>query len=170
MVDPSAPDLPEQHVTPQAKPPEGPVPPAHDNPEVAHEYSDVNTSAIIKFGVGFVIFAVLAHFVLAWLFDVLAARTDREHGKLSPLAKQERVPLPKGLDRIPEPRLQKDDVEEMKQLRAYEQRRLTTYGWVDDKKGVVRIPIDRAIELLTDPKGARSKELLVRPQAKKGGP
>src|SRR5262245_32279368 len=131
MVDPSAPDLPEQHVTPQTQPPEGPVPPSHYRPEVAHEYSDVNTSAIIKFGVWFVILAVLAHLVLAWLFDVLATRTDREHTKLSPLAREERVPLPKGLDRIPEPRLQKNDVKDMEKLREYEKIRLTTYGWVD---------------------------------------
>ncbi len=157
MADPSPPD---QHA----------VPPAHDKPEAAHEYSDVNVSAIIKFGVGLVIFGVLAHLVLAWLFEVLAARTDREQAKLSPLAKKERVALPKGLDRIPEPRLQKNDVKELEKLREYEKAKLTTYGWVDREQGVVRIPLDRAVDLLTDPKEARAKSWPVRPQPKKGGP
>ena len=31
--------------------------------------------------------------------------------------------------------------------RAKEQAESTTYGWVDQKAGVVRLPIDRAIEL-----------------------
>jgi hypothetical protein len=31
--------------------------------------------------------------------------------------------------------------------RAQEQAAATTYGWVDQKAGVVRLPIDRAIEL-----------------------
>ena len=31
--------------------------------------------------------------------------------------------------------------------RAKEQAAATTYGWVDQPKGVVRLPIDRAIEL-----------------------
>lgn len=38
--------------------------------------------------------------------------------------------------------------EELKQLRATENAILTTYGWVDRPNGVVRIPIDRAMEIL----------------------
>jgi len=38
--------------------------------------------------------------------------------------------------------------EALKQLRATEDAILTTYGWVDREKGIVRIPIDRAIDLL----------------------
>jgi hypothetical protein len=33
------------------------------------------------------------------------------------------------------------------ELRTKEQAAATTYGWVDQPKGVVRLPIDRAIEL-----------------------
>lgn len=36
---------------------------------------------------------------------------------------------------------------ELMELRAGQQHNLTTYGWVDRDKGIVRIPIDRAIEL-----------------------
>jgi hypothetical protein len=36
---------------------------------------------------------------------------------------------------------------EIQQLHAQENQALTTYGWVDQKSGVVRIPIDRAMEL-----------------------
>ena len=31
--------------------------------------------------------------------------------------------------------------------RATEHEELTTYGWIDQKAGIVRLPIDRAIEL-----------------------
>ncbi len=48
----------------------------------------------------------------------------------------------------PEPRLQANAVEDLRQMRAVEDQVLNSYGWVDRKKGVVRIPIDRAIELL----------------------
>ncbi len=34
-----------------------------------------------------------------------------------------------------------------RELRAYEEEMLSTYGWIDETNGVVRIPIDRAIEL-----------------------
>ena len=33
-------------------------------------------------------------------------------------------------------------------LRAQEAAALGTYGWVDKEKGVVRVPIDRAMELV----------------------
>jgi hypothetical protein len=36
---------------------------------------------------------------------------------------------------------------EVKDLRAQEDRLLSTYGWTDKKAGVVRIPIDRAMQL-----------------------
>jgi hypothetical protein len=35
-------------------------------------------------------------------------------------------------------------------LRAEEQKTLTTYGWVDQSKGIVRIPLDRAMEKLIE--------------------
>ena len=32
-------------------------------------------------------------------------------------------------------------------LRAHEQAEATSYGWIDQKAGVVRLPLDRAVEL-----------------------
>jgi hypothetical protein len=37
--------------------------------------------------------------------------------------------------------------DKLKDLRAHEQTELTSYGWIDEKAGVVRLPIDRAMEL-----------------------
>ncbi len=36
------------------------------------------------------------------------------------------------------------------QLRMQEEEKLTTYGWVDKDKQVVRIPVERAMRLLTE--------------------
>lgn len=36
----------------------------------------------------------------------------------------------------------------LKELHASEQEELNTYGWVDKDKGTVRIPIERAMELV----------------------
>lgn len=38
--------------------------------------------------------------------------------------------------------------EALTQLRAEFDKKLTTYGWVDREKGIVRIPIDQAMEKL----------------------
>lgn len=39
---------------------------------------------------------------------------------------------------------------ELRELRADEAERLGGYAWVDKGKGVVRIPVDRAMELLVE--------------------
>ena len=50
---------------------------------------------------------------------------------------------------IPFPREQPDPKLDLKAQRAREDVELNSYGWVDRTSGIVRIPIDRAIELLT---------------------
>jgi hypothetical protein len=39
---------------------------------------------------------------------------------------------------------------QVQELRAKEQRFLTTYEWVDQMSGVARIPLDRALELIAE--------------------
>jgi hypothetical protein len=47
----------------------------------------------------------------------------------------------------PAPRLEVAPAAEYQQLRSEEDRKLSSYGWVDRKAGKVRIPIERAIDL-----------------------
>ena len=54
----------------------------------------------------------------------------------------------------------------LERLRAADDATLTSYGWVDRKSGIVRIPIDRAIDLLAA-RGLPSKPQA--PQAPGGG-
>ena len=49
--------------------------------------------------------------------------------------------------RPPEPRLQDMPAQELQQFRQQEAAALSTYGWVEPAAGVVRIPVDRAMEL-----------------------
>ena len=48
----------------------------------------------------------------------------------------------------PEPRLQVSAPKDLKQYKAAQEEILNSYGWVDEKAGVVRIPIDRAMDIL----------------------
>ncbi len=58
----------------------------------------------------------------------------------SPLERQSQTPPP--------PRLQVDPAVELMQLRARNAARLEGYGWIDRAKGVVHIPIERAMQML----------------------
>jgi len=59
-----------------------------------------------------------------------------------------RVANDEDLEKFPEPRLEKDERKNLKDARVAEDETLYSYGWVDEKAGVVRIPIDRAMELI----------------------
>jgi len=61
---------------------------------------------------------------------------------LYPLAPSTQIP--------PQPRLQEHPWEELQQLRARENKELATYGWQDQKAGIVRIPISRAIDMVAE--------------------
>jgi hypothetical protein len=49
---------------------------------------------------------------------------------------------------FPDPRLEVDERGQLNGIRLAEENTLYSYGWVDEKAGTVRIPIDRAIDLL----------------------
>lgn len=53
---------------------------------------------------------------------------------------------------FPLPREQPAPLADLQTLRAQEEAELNSYGWIDKTAGVVRIPIDRAIELLSPSK------------------
>jgi hypothetical protein len=48
----------------------------------------------------------------------------------------------------PEPRLQVDEVRDLGRLHEHEDSILNSYGWVDQKAGIVRIPIERAMDIV----------------------
>lgn len=52
-------------------------------------------------------------------------------------------------EEFPGPRLQTSSAADWEKYRAAEVHELTSYGWVDREKNIVRIPIERAIELLS---------------------
>ena len=103
---------------------------------------DVDVRAVSKFGIGLVC-GVLAAALLMWfLFDRYAARAARSSPQPEPMT------LSNPRKEPPEPRLQKDPAMDLQQFRAGEEAVLHSYGWVDPEKGIVRIPVERAMELV----------------------
>jgi hypothetical protein len=111
-------------------------------PEFWHEHRDVNVWAIGKFAIGLTLVAILAMGGLFWLYQFMLSQFG---GKLQQTAvgfnadARYRPPAPQ-LEETPA-------IDWQRQLEA-EEHVLNTYGWVDRKDGIVRIPIGRAIDLL----------------------
>src|SRR5436305_14248083 len=106
-------------------------------PEGRQERSDFNLRAILTFGAGLVVAGVFINFLVWLLFTYFSVRESRQAPAVYPLATRQENRLP------PEPRLQTQPREALRELRAREDEILSSYGWIDKNAGVVRIPIDR---------------------------
>jgi|SRR5216684_2471799 len=104
-----------------------------------HETQDASVRAIVITGASLAIGAAVVCLIVYGIFRYFA-----DH----PLTTAPPNPMATSDQQIPPaPRLEEHPAMEMKDLRSYEDRFLTTYGWTDKQAGVVRIPIDRAMEL-----------------------
>ena len=106
-----------------------------------HEETDINVRAILGTGAGVIVGAVVIGVVVWALFAFLSKREARDVLTEFPLAAGQAERLP------PQPRLQTDPREDLRALRQAEDNVLQSYGWIDKDAGVVRIPIDRAMQL-----------------------
>ena len=124
------------------------------NVETQHEKSDVNVRALIWFVVIFVAFAAVTHLLVWVLFKAFAAQARHRFGA-PPMTK---IARPADMNVPAEPRLQpfptKDSpvvstpVVDMAHMRQSEDAQLNNPGWIDQQKGIVRIPIERAKQLV----------------------
>jgi hypothetical protein len=109
-------------------------------PEERFEHRDINAWAIYKFGIALALLCVLASALLFGLYRYFLARQGGPMPKEMVNVDARRLP--------PMPRLQSAPISDLNDMRAAEDQILTGYGWVDQQHGVVRIPIERAIDLL----------------------
>lgn len=116
----------------------GPGQPPPGGSHEAYEHSDADPRGLLHWG-GWLIAVLVVLFVsMAWLFDF--------YGKVQSLGKPA-SPFEDARVLPPAPRLQ---VQPRAELHAYceqQDKLLNTYGWADEHNGVVRIPVDRAMEL-----------------------
>jgi len=110
---------------------------------VQHETSDANVRGVFAFAIGLTVATVFIGFGVWVLFQYFAAREARATPRNYPLAVEgSRLP--------PKPRLQTNPRQDLSDLRAREDQQLTSYGWIDKNAGIVRIPIDRAMQLTVE--------------------
>ncbi len=106
-----------------------------------YETSDANAGAVAKFGLALAVICGLALILMLVMLNSFRAEKKSNEPALSPMAAQ-REALP------PEPRLQIQPNEDWLKYKTHEDSLLHSYGWVSREAGVVRLPIDRALELV----------------------
>lgn len=113
-------------------------------PAARHEPSDISVRTVVVFVAALVVAAVVIHAGLWLLFEYFVAREGRGDEPLPPMVvtSPERQP--------PEPRLQTSPPADMRAMEQAEQEMLTSYGWIDRERGIVRIPIERAMAIIAE--------------------
>jgi hypothetical protein len=104
-----------------------------DNPDAAYEQSDWPLGTIGLIFVGIFMMLVISPLVMIAAFPDTTSDVSRAL-TFEP----------------PQPRLQTDPSADFAQFNATEDKRLNAYYWIDKDKGVVHIPIERAMKDLTD--------------------
>jgi hypothetical protein len=122
----------------------------HEGPEF--ERQDMSPKAVYGFLVVLAVMCILAYFVIDGLYHVLDSYARNHQPPLNPLvtatSSDTRVVTSSNVTSFPQPRLETDERNEIYSFRLQEEQKLHSYGWVDQNAGVVRIPIDRAMELI----------------------
>jgi hypothetical protein len=119
--------------------------PTTERPDgAAGRSGDVNTRGVLLFALWLAVGAITAAIAMAALFRALEKKQRSGDRALSPMIAASLARTP------PEPRLEPYPLAPRQVLRAQEDEVLTGYGWVDKDRGIARIPIDRAMELLVE--------------------
>jgi hypothetical protein len=117
------------------------------------ERRDISAAGIIYFFVGLAAAALIISFLLAGLYDFLDKREKAQQPQVNPLitnvpADTRQIPFNYPEKAFPTPRLEQDERTQLNDIRMAEEQKLSSYDWIDQKAGTVRIPIDRAMDLV----------------------
>jgi len=119
---------------------------------VEFEREDLGAAGIFAFLVGLAVVALLIHLILVGMYRYLDTYEKTHQSQPAPMARSApadpRQATPREADKFPMPRLETNERDELKDKLLQEEETLNTYGWVDQKAGVVHIPIDRAMDLI----------------------
>lgn len=131
-------------------------PPAHDAPVTpvdrgaGYEKRDANIKSLLQFGFWMAVVIAAALIGMRFMFGYFAREMPLGPNP-APFATTRELP--------PSPRLQVHPHQELRDYCAAQNAAVNSYGWVSQSAGTVRIPVDRAMDLILQ------RGLPVRPQS-----
>jgi hypothetical protein len=137
--------------------------PENPNGHASFERQDLQPSGILYFLLSLLVVTGICLVGLGGFYTYLDRRDKALQPPVNPLATN--VPtdtrhIAPGYPQtaFPNPRLEEDERGQLNGILLQEEKTLYSYGWVDEKAGTVRIPIERAMDLIVQ------RGLPVRPQ------
>jgi len=108
-----------------------------------YEKRDVNVPVLLQFGFWMAVVLMITFVGMRWTF-----RYFEQAQPLGPTA----APFISGNPRIlpPNPRLQAAPHQDLESYCAGQQEKVNSYAWVDRRLGVVRVPVDKAMDMVLE--------------------
>jgi hypothetical protein len=121
----------------------------HEHAE--YERRDLPARNVYIFLIGLVVGGVIVVLITLGLMGGLERYNRTHQPPQNPLVPKSsaktREVSPKEVEKFPDPRLEVDEIHELRGFRDNEEKILNSYGWADQNAGTVHIPIERAMEL-----------------------
>jgi hypothetical protein len=111
------------------------------NEDVRFEHSDISVRTVLLTGLGVFLFFHISVGVVYFVFEHFKHVHTEESLPALPIAAH-------GLPHPPEPQIQQSPRLDLREFEAAESAQLNSYQWIDQQKGSVAIPIDRAMDLI----------------------
>ncbi len=126
-----------------------------------YETSDANARGVFNFLVILGLMVVFTALVCWGMFDYFTSHIEDAPASTSPFAETRQLPLG--------PQLQVHPRRDLLQYREQEEKSLESYSWENQSAGIVRVPIERAMDLLAQ-KGLPVQGQAASPEAAKPAP
>ena len=110
---------------------------------------DENVRGILRFGFWMIVAAVVIYAVLWGMFQYFDRQAAAADPARNPLLAGEKPPANPAA-RFPQPQLQPNAAADLEKTRAREDEILASYGWVDRNAGEVRMPVERAMQMIAE--------------------
>lgn len=115
------------------------------------EHEDLSSSGVFYFLAGLALLGLVIYLIVFGMYRFLDNYERAHQPPLSPMATPQadtRTFTHENVQVFPQPRLEENERTQLRSFIEDQDRKLATYDWVDKDRSTVRIPIDRAMELI----------------------
>ena len=130
-----------------------PMPNQPINDHDGFEHEDLSPTSVFYFMAGLALFGLIIYLIIFGMYRFLDHYETTHQPPMSPMVTPQadtRTVTDQDTQTFPQPRLERDEGARIRESIEDQDRKLATYNWVDKDKGVVQIPIDRAMDLIVE--------------------
>ncbi len=121
-----------------------------------YERRDIGVAGVLYFLAGLAAAGLIIYFVVVGIYSYLEKRSEAEQAPVNPLVTNAPADTRKLTvdykeylkQNFPNPQLEIDERGQLDKIRTDEAQTLSSYDYIDKNAGTVRIPIDRAMDII----------------------